>query len=150
MILLKKNQPILSKPGTRLIKYQIKDAFLSFWFRYIYKNRSSVEVGNFTYLQKQIENDLSQYSGQWLERLIKAQLMETGKYNQIGTYWEKGNHNEIDIVAINEEQKRVVFIEVKRNIKRYSQATLIEKSKKLLLKFKNYEIQYRGMSLADL
>lgn len=148
--IIEKIMPILSKPNSRVIKYQIKDAFLCFWFRYIYKNRSSVEVGNFAYLQKVITDDFEQYSGQWLERLIKQQLIETGEFNQIGTYWEKGNRNEIDIVAVNDQEKRVMFIEVKRNIKRYSPTKLIEKSQKLLAQFQGYEVQYKGMSLDDI
>ncbi|MCL9775490.1 DUF234 domain-containing protein [Vibrio methylphosphonaticus] len=49
--------PILSKPVGRIVKYQIKDAFLNFWFRYIHKNQSSVEVGNLRYVQQVIEQD---------------------------------------------------------------------------------------------
>ncbi|MCE3221506.1 ATP-binding protein [Vibrio diabolicus] len=142
--------PILSKPGGRMVKYQIKDAFLNFWFRYIHKNQSSVEVGNLIYVQQVIERDFEQYSGAWLERLFKSILAESGEYNQIGTYWEKGNQNEIDIVAVNDANKQVVFIEVKRNIKHYSKTQLIAKSQKLLSKFKGYEVSYRGMSLEDL
>jgi Holliday junction resolvase-like predicted endonuclease len=142
--------PIFSKPGGRIVKYQIKDAFLNFWFRYIHKNQSSVEVGNLKYIQQVIDRDFEQYSGVWLERVIKLQLAESGEYNQIGTYWEKGNQNEIDIVAVNDMNKEVVFIEVKRNIKRYSQTQLITKSQKLLTKFKDYKVSYRGMSLEDL
>lgn len=142
--------PIFSKPGGRIVKYQIKDAFLNFWFRYIYKNQSSVEVGNLKYIQQVIERDFEQYSGIWLERVIKLQLAGSGEYNQIGTYWEKGNQNEIDIVAVNDMDKEVVFIEVKRNIKRYSQTQLIAKSQKLLARFKDYNVSYQGMSLEDL
>ncbi|MCL9775489.1 DUF234 domain-containing protein [Vibrio methylphosphonaticus] len=81
---------------------------------------------------------------------MKSLLAESGEYNQLGTYWEKGNQNEIDIVAVNDANKQVVFIEVKKNIKRYSQTKLIAKSQKLLSKFKGYEVSYRGMSLEDL
>jgi len=29
----------------------------------------------------------------------------TAKHSNIGTYWERGNKNEIDIIAINESEK---------------------------------------------
>lgn len=29
------------------------------------------------------------------------------KYNTIGTYWERGNENEIDIVAVNDIEKDI-------------------------------------------
>jgi Holliday junction resolvase-like predicted endonuclease len=37
------------------------------------------------------------------------------KYNIIGSYWDGKNQNEIDIVAINELEKIVLFADVKRN-----------------------------------
>lgn len=45
--IIKSIRPILSKPGSRNQKYFIEDNFLSFWFRFIYKHRSAIEIGNF-------------------------------------------------------------------------------------------------------
>ncbi len=36
------------------------------------------------------------------------------QYSSIGTWWERGNQNEIDIVAVNDLEKKVLFAEVKR------------------------------------
>lgn len=44
--LITKVRPIFSKPGSRSVKYRINDNFLNFWFRFIYKYRSTVEIGN--------------------------------------------------------------------------------------------------------
>lgn len=68
--------PILSKPSGRMVKYQIKDAFLNFWFRYIHKHQNSIEVSNLRYVQQVIERDFEQYSGAWLEWLFKSMLAE--------------------------------------------------------------------------
>ncbi|MDA3941355.1 MAG: hypothetical protein PF693_18950 [Spirochaetia bacterium] len=38
-------------------------------------------------------------------------MQEFGK--DYGTYWEKGNQNEIDIIAINEIDKKALLCEVK-------------------------------------
>jgi hypothetical protein len=38
-----------------------------------------------------------------------------GDYNLIGNYWEAGNKNEIDIVAVNDFSKTALIAEVKRN-----------------------------------
>lgn len=72
------------------------------------------------------------------------------KYSQLGTYWEKSNQNEIDIVALNELEKKVLIAEVKLNIKKINLDVLEEKSKKLEKNFKKYEIQYIGYSLENM
>ena len=74
----------------------------------------------------------------------------TKKYNTIGTYWERNNLNEIDIVAIDDLKKTVLFAEVKRNKNNISLEKLKEKSAKLLPQFKGFSFDYQGFSLEDL
>jgi len=45
--IIKKIKPVFSKPNSRVQKYAIEDNFLSFWFRFIYKYNSAVEIGNY-------------------------------------------------------------------------------------------------------
>lgn len=148
--IIKRIQPVLSTPKSRQIKYRIQDAFLSFWFRFVYRYRSVVEIGNFAFLQQVIQRDFATYSGEWLERLFQEQLAATGKYSLIGNYWESGNRNEIDIVALNEWDKIALIAEVKRNPKNIRLGKLKEKSRKLEQLLKGYQIEYRGLSLVDL
>lgn len=142
--------PVLSKPNSRQVKYRIQDAFLSFWFRFVHHYRSAVEIGNFKFLQQIIQRDFTSYSGSWLERLFQEQLANSGKYNVIGNYWQSGNKNEIDIVALNELDKTVLIAEVKRNPKRIRLNQLKEKAVKLEQQLKGYTFEYRGLSLDDL
>jgi hypothetical protein len=71
-------------------------------------------------------------------------------YTNIGTYWEKKNQNEIDIVAINEETKTMLLAEVKINKDKINIDILKEKSKKIVEKFGNYSVEYKGYSLDDM
>lgn len=148
--IIQRIQPVLSTPKSRQVKYRIQDAFLSFWFRFVYRYRSVVEIGNFAFLQQVIQRDFATYSGEWLERLFQEQLAATGKYSLIGNYWESGNRNEIDIVALNEWDKIALIAEVKRNPKNIRLGKLREKSRKLEQLLKGYQIEYRGLSLVDL
>lgn len=49
------------------------------------------------------------------EKYFTDIMASSHKFSQIGTYMEKGNHNGIYIVAVNETEKRILFAEVKRN-----------------------------------
>lgn len=148
--LIKKVRPILAKPNSRTVKYRIEDNFLKFWFRFIYKYHSAIEAGNLEYIKEIIQRDYVTYSGTILEKYFTEQLKAKKKYSSIGTYWERNNLNEIDIVAIDDLKKTVLFAEVKRNKNNISLEKLKEKSAKLLPQFKGFAFDYRGFSLEDL
>ncbi|TKF23421.1 ATP-binding protein [Vibrio genomosp. F6] len=147
-----KKRPISSKENSRDIRYSISDPFLNFWFRFIHANKSAVEMENYEYIRKYIKRDFTVYSGLELESLFVAILVESKQFGKIGGYWDAKGHNEIDIVAISDLDKKILIAEVKRQQKRYSKVKLIEKSHGLLnkLNLKGYDIEYRGFSLDNL
>ncbi|NOY07596.1 MAG: ATP-binding protein [Spirochaetes bacterium] len=148
--IISKRKPIGSKTTGRVQKYFIKDNFLSFWFRFVYKYRTAIETGNFKYLKKLIATHLRTYSGPFLEKLYHEILKETNEYNEIGNYWERGNKNEIDIVAINEIEKKILIGEIKLNKDKINMNALKMKSEKLVNKYKNFTIEYVCLGMQDL
>ena len=76
--------------------------------------------------------------------------MATKQYNTIGTYREQNNQNEIDIVAINDVEKKVLFAEVKRNPDKLNLNNLIEKLQNLVPHFKEYQIKCQGFSIQNM
>ena len=148
--LIKKVKPIFAKEGSRTLKYEIIDNFFHFWFRFIYKNRSAIEIENYAYVRSIVQRDFATYSGRFLEKFFIERLKATGAFSAIGTYWEKGNQNEIDIVAVNEDEKRILIAEVKRNPERIDLKLLEKKAEKLLQKHRGYEVVFRGFSMGDM
>jgi len=148
--MIKRVRPIFAKEGSKNQKYLIEDNFLNFWFRFIYKYRSAIEIGNFEYVKTIIRRDFSTFAGPFLEKLFRYLLAETGDYSEIGSYWERGNKNEVDIVAVNTLEKKLLLAEVKFSKKRLSHRQLPLKARKLLQKLKGYEIEYKGFALEDL
>jgi AAA+ ATPase superfamily predicted ATPase len=149
--LIRKVRPMFSKPGGRNIKYEIVDNFLNFWFRFIYKYQSTVEIGNFRYLRSIVERDYPTYSGKLLERYFTEKLVNLQRYTAIGTWWEKGNQNELDIVAVDDLNKTVLFAEVKRKKSKINMPLLQERAKNLLQsQLKAYSAEYVEFSIEDM
>ena len=148
--IIKKVKPIFAKEGSRTLKYEIIDNFFHFWFRFIYKNRSAIEIENYDYVKSIVKRDFSTYSGRFLEKYFIEKLKASGNYSNIGTYWEKGNQNEIDIVAINDDTKTMLLAEVKLNAKKINLELLRGKASKLVDKKKSYSVKYTGYSLDDI
>jgi AAA+ ATPase superfamily predicted ATPase len=148
--LITKVRPFGAKPGGRDVKYRINDNFLSFWFRFIYKYRSSVEIGNRDYVRNIVERDYETYSGLILERYFRAKLIEAKQFSDIGNYWDRKGENEIDIVAVNDMEKRLVFYEVKRNAGKINLGLLERKSAEIVGQYHDYTVEYTGLSLDDM
>lgn len=141
--------PLNEKPLSLRIKFAIKDPFLNFWFHFIYRNWSAVELKNFDYIHRIIERDYSTYCGKFLERFFIELITSTKKYNHIGPYWEKKNLNEIDIVAVNDLDKELLIAEVKMNPKNFNLYELQNKAKNLLNDYPNYKVEWTCLSLED-
>jgi len=77
-------------------------------------------------------------------------LIEEKRFSDIGSYWDRKGENEIDIVAVNEMEKRLCFYEVKRNKNRISLSLLEHKANETVKKFPDYNVEYLGLSMEDL
>lgn len=149
--IVQKMKPIFSKPESRKQKYAITDNFLNFWFRFIYKYRSAIEIGNYQYIKDIVKRDFESFSGRFLEKYFLEKIALTGNYNDVGTYWGKKNQDEIDIIAVNDAKKEIHFGEVKRNKNKASKNGLIQKSATLQqIKGKHYKTSYKIYSLEDM
>lgn len=149
--IIKTVKPIFAKPGSRTQKYFIEDNFLNFWFRYIYKNRTALEIGNYDYVKNIVKTDFNTFSGLFLERYFNQKMALENSFSEIGNYWEKGNQNEIDLICVNQKLKTVTFSEVKLQKDKIKLSVLKEKSQKLIQKeFQNYKIKYQALSIQDM
>ena len=148
--LISKVRSMFAKPGSRSVKYKINDNFLNFWFRFIYKYRSAIEIGNLKYVKEIVLRDYKVYSGRVLEKYFTDKMLAEENYSAIGTWWEKNNQNEIDIIALNENEKRLVIADVKRKAENINIKELKQKAETLAMLFKDYTIEYQGLSMDNM
>ena len=107
------SNPEKSKKGL----YKIKDNFILFWFNFVYPNLSYIETNNSKIVLDKIKNNFADNHVSYVYEQIcreKAWDINISKqlgYNKIGRWWN--NNEEIDVVAINEETKEIMFGECK-------------------------------------
>ncbi len=151
--LISKLQPVYEKSSNKNVHYTINDQFLKFWFRFIYKYTHIIEAGGNERLKAIAERDFATVSGKSLESYFMEVLKESGRYTRLGYWHDRKGENEIDIVAEDELDNKIEFIEVKRQSKNFDENVLKAKSE-LFLKavgpFKGYGIIYRGLSIEDM
>jgi len=116
--IVEKNYPITEKRTTKRTIYKIKDNFFDFYFRFVYPFKSDLELGNTKKVIGVIKKELNSFIGKKFEDISREFLYEMNlrgalpfSFSDIGTWWEKDK--EIDIVALNKEEKKILFCEVK-------------------------------------
>ena len=151
--LISKMQPIYEKSTNKNVHYIIDDQFLRFWFRFTYKYTHIIEAGGNDKLKTIVERDFATVSGKSLESYFNEVLKESGQYTRLGYWHDRKGENEIDIIAEDEVDRKIEFIEVKRQVKNFDKELLKEKSEAFMKSvgpFKGYEIVYRGLSIEDM
>ncbi len=148
--IITKHKPVDAKPNSRLQKYRIADNFLNFWFRFIHRNRSAIEAGNFAYVREVIARDYPIHCGRLLEKCFHELLAESGNYNRIGTYWERGNQNEIDLVALNDLKKTITLADIKLNQAKLSLEGLQRRAPGLLASYPRYQPEWLALSVENI
>lgn len=146
-------QPLFERSSNKSVHYIIKDNFLRFWFRFIYKYNYMLEIGANDKLRTIIQRDYPTYSGHVLEQYFMDVLIDSGRYTRIGIWHDRKGQNEIDIIAADELNGTAEFYEVKRNAKEINLSILRNKADNFLKttgQFKDYVLSYQGLSMDDM
>jgi hypothetical protein len=152
--LIKRVRPMMDKPRSQNVRYEVSDNFLRFWFNYFDRNQTLVEMNNFEHLRRLVFADYPTFSGLSLEKWFRMKLMESHQYADVGSWWErkKGRAaNEVDIVALSVDGKSALVAEVKRQQRNYDHKAFMEKVdciKNAILA--NYYVETRLLTLEDM
>ena len=114
--------PVTEKKSKKAL-YFMKDNFFNFWFTFVYPRKSELEEGKADEVLKTIKRDFNSYVGKAFERVCSEYLEDKRPVNftRIGKWWgyakEEGKKGrtleEIDIVALDEDSKTILFAECK-------------------------------------
>ncbi|MDP2754110.1 MAG: ATP-binding protein [Nitrospirota bacterium] len=114
--LVRKEHPVTQPPKLKNFLYVLNDNYFRFWLQYVYPYGEEIEEDVNTAL-KIFENDYPRYMGGIFEDICKKILrdlnMPVFKFpgTKIGRWWHKDK--EIDIVALNDDTKEILFCECK-------------------------------------
>ncbi|MGM9693601.1 MAG: ATP-binding protein [Alloprevotella sp.] len=153
--IISKFRPVMSKPGSKnSVRFRISDNFMQFWFRFIERNRSMIELDNYDDLCGVVMRDYPTYSGLMLEKYFRQKLTEEGGFREMGAWWEAKSGkeaNEIDIVGIRTDGKSALVAEVKRNARNYDNKSFMAKIEHIRTKIlSGYEIESRLYTMDDM
>ncbi|MEA3424094.1 MAG: ATP-binding protein [Bacillota bacterium] len=139
--------PEKSKKGL----YLIKDNYIEFWFKFVYSYVSYIEMDKLKYVESKIkQNIVDNHISYIYEDIAKETLLEYATTEgigfeilKIGKWWN--SDTEIDIVAINDDTKDIIFGECKYTNTKVGVElyyNLIGKSKKVNWNVENRRVKY--------
>ena len=137
--LVNKFSPLIGK-DKKITRYKNKSNFFDFWFRFVRKYGDSYDIGEFERIIKDFDKEFNLYMGRKFEdfiiMLFNCALLKKLNFMKVGKQWgkfkgEKGkNTYEIDVVALNEKTKEILFGECKWQDKVDAEKTLGELNEK--------------------
>ena len=104
--------PVTEKPRSKKGLYFIKDYFFDFWFKFVRPNTSLLEQSADEVIKK-IKEKFNLHVSYAFENICRELLfyIKPIKFTRVGKWWHKDR--EIDIVALNEKTKEILFGECK-------------------------------------
>ncbi len=110
--IIKKVLPIF---GRKKGIYKITDKYFHFWFRFVYPFEDEIDSlfpeNAISYFKNNFNSYLGLIFEDLIETLFKEKFLEIFPFTKIGKWWYKDK--EIDIVALNEHTKEILFAECK-------------------------------------
>jgi hypothetical protein len=114
--ILREEIPVTASPKFKRRLYFIHEPFFNFWFRFIYSNRIDLEANRQNEVLELIKRDFPLYCGLMFkvlvtELLMRKQILRDHPFTKIGRWWHKDK--EIDVVALDDATKEILFAECK-------------------------------------
>lgn len=104
----------VTEPNRKQGIYTINDNFFEFWFRFVYPNLSDLEQGNTSAVAESLMGDLNEHTSHVFEDICRQAVRHPEfpvSVSRTGTWWS--NEAEIDVVAISEDDERLLLGECK-------------------------------------
>ncbi|WP_256381357.1 ATP-binding protein [Thermococcus barophilus] len=115
-----RESPVTERPKRRArnSRYYIADNYFAVYYTFVYPYKEGIELGLPDEALEHFERDFNRYLGWVFEGTAREFLIGLNKagklpfrFTRIGKWWHK--NEEIDLVALNEREKKALFVEVK-------------------------------------
>ncbi len=154
--LLKPLAPMFSTSAKGL-RYRLSDAYFRFWFRFIEpaSARALAERQSWPMLKSLCSAVWDQFTGLALEDWYRESAWASGRWTNVGQWWDRKGENEIDLITVNSLEKTIEIAEIKRNPQKIRREILETKAAAFVnacgKSLKGYRLlPVKGLSLEDL
>ena len=115
--LVKRSYPVIKSRQAKESRYEIRNNFFNFWFRFVKRYEYYYEQGNVKAILEAFNKDFNSYLGRMFEKFCFEIIRSKFSFSLVGKQWGKIPKTkkvyEIDILALNEPTREILFAECK-------------------------------------
>jgi AAA+ ATPase superfamily predicted ATPase len=108
--IIEKRYPVTEGPRSKKTRYNIKDNFVRFWFRYMFPRLDLIESERYGDVLEHIRTDFPNFMSWEFERIVRGILRRD--HARVGPWWNRRG-DEIDAVALDDDLRKMLICEVK-------------------------------------
>lgn len=128
---------------------------MRFWLRFFCDDevKALMELQQWPVLRERTEAELSSFLGRTLEDWFRWQFLESGLWTPVGCWWDRRGENEIDLIALNRQDRRIVFAEVKSQAEKLNEGKLRRKAEAFLEahgEYRDWQTTFLGLTPDDM
>jgi len=114
--LVRKELPVTENLNSKNSRYVIKDPFVLFWYRYVERNKTLLELGQTQRVVRQIIEDLPNLEGKLLEMIFREKILAQPpiEFDVAGSVFKNREKIEIDFLLASEKANHIHAYEIKR------------------------------------
>lgn len=139
---------------TRQVRYRIADPYFRFWLRFVstVQMQALAEAGMWPRMITFAEAALPTFLGHTLKQWFVRKAIESGQWDRVGGWWDGKGQNEIDLMAINNETRKILIGEIKTDPQKFDETKLRLKAQEFLKEQKllGYDVELRGLFVEDM
>ena len=122
--------PILEPADKRKTRFRVADPYLRFWLRFLSGDdiEAQIELQQWPALIARTRAALPTFLGRALEDWFRQRFVELSGWTPVGAWWDRRGENEVDLIAIDQVQQRILFAEVKNNAEKLDEGKLRRKA----------------------
>jgi len=132
--IVRKEVPIMDKPGSRKTIYRLDDGMFRFWYRFVYPNASLVALDKGEMVFNRIKPQITSFMGEVFEKLCIEHMWYVYDklpfgFQNIGRWWGNNpdlkSQAEIDFIAYHTDEEQAIFGECKWKNEELDKSTVL-------------------------
>ncbi|MDR1565289.1 MAG: ATP-binding protein [Oscillospiraceae bacterium] len=133
--IIKREVPFGDKETSKKTIYRLNDGMFRFWYRFVYRNNSQLQMGRGEEIYNQIQTQIFDFMGEAFEAICCSYMWRQNiqgslpfPFANIGRWWGNNpklkSEQEIDLIAADFDEQKAIFCECKWTNEKVSESVV--------------------------